>query len=74
VHLATHRRRIPAMKNITLYKPNGDSFKDYRDVVSYEATNGVLIFLWARMPGNERSAERVITSLPFFVEDDYKHA
>ncbi len=39
------------MKNITLYKPNGDSFKDYRDVVSYETTNGVLIFLWHECPG-----------------------
>jgi hypothetical protein len=62
---------MPAMKNITLYKPNGDTFKDYGDVVSYETTNGVLSFLWARQPGNERSAERIVTSLPFFVEDDF---
>ena len=39
------------MKNITLYKPNGDTFKDYGDVVSYETTNGVLLFLGHDSPG-----------------------
>jgi hypothetical protein len=72
VRLATFRRRIPAMKTITLYKSNGDVFKSYQYVITYETTNGVLSFLWTPKPGDGHSGEKVVTSLPFFVEDDYK--
>lgn len=60
------------MKNITLYKPNGDSFKEYKDVLTYGTTDGVLSFRWARQPGNEEQVEKVVTTLPFFIEDDYE--
>ena len=38
------------MKTVTLYKPNGDTFKEYGDVLSYETINGALSFRWERKP------------------------
>jgi hypothetical protein len=58
------------MKNLTLYKPNGDSFKDYKDILGYELESGTLSFRWERKPGNQTTMEKVVTNLPFFLEDD----
>ncbi len=58
------------MKTVTLYKPNGDSFKEYRDILSYETTNGTLSFRWERKPKDQTLREKVVTNLPFLLEDD----
>ena len=41
------------MTTITLYKPNGDTFKEFRDMLSYETTNGTLSFRWERKPKDQ---------------------
>ena len=58
------------MKNISLWKPNGDPFKHYPNIVTYTVEGGVLSFRWERTPKDQSTTERVVTSLPFFVDDD----
>ena len=58
------------MKNISLCKPNGEPFKHYPAIVSYTVEGGVLSFRWERTPKDQSTTQRVVTSFPFFVEDD----
>jgi hypothetical protein len=58
------------MKNVTLYKPNGDSFKSYSDVSHVETTNGILRFRFERKHGDRSTSEAIESSLPFILEDD----
>jgi hypothetical protein len=38
--------------------------------VSYTIEGGLLSFRWERTPKDQSTTERVVTSLPFFVDDD----
>lgn len=58
------------MKTITLYKHNGDTFRSFNDIYSVTTENGVLTFRWMRKPGDQGTAAKVLTTLPFYVEDD----
>ena len=58
------------MKNVTLYKPNGDPFKSYSNVSHVETTNGILRFRFEREHGDRSTSEAVESSLPFILEDD----
>jgi len=58
------------MKSITLYKYDGEIFRSFNDISSLATENGVLTFRWMRTPGDQGTAARVLTTLPFYVEDD----
>jgi hypothetical protein len=58
------------MKNVELYKPNGDSLRSYHNVSAIETTNGILRFRFEREAGDRSTLEAVETSLPFILEDD----
>jgi hypothetical protein len=58
------------MKNVNLYKPTGETFQNYPGVTSYNVENGVLSFRWERVPKDQSTTQRVVTTLPFFIEDD----
>ena len=58
------------MKNVTLYKPSGDSFRSFKDISAVETTNGILRFRFERNPGDRSTLEAIETSLPFVLEDD----
>lgn len=58
------------MKSVTIYKYNGEVFRAFNDIFSVATENGVLTFRWMRKPGDQGTASKVMTTLPFFVEDD----
>ena len=58
------------MKNVTLYKPSGDSFRSFNDISSVETTNGISRFRFETKPGDRTTLEAIETSLPFILEDD----
>ncbi|MGA2340007.1 MAG: hypothetical protein ABSF75_08940 [Terracidiphilus sp.] len=58
------------MKSITLYKYDGEIFRTFTEIFSVATENGVLTFRWMRKPGDQGTAARVMTTLPFYVEDD----
>lgn len=62
--------RGQTMKSITLYKYDGATFRTFNDIFSVATENGVLTFRWMRKPGDQGTAAKVMTTLPFFVEDD----
>lgn len=61
------------MKNVTLYKPNGEVLRSYPNISAIETTNGILRFRFEGKPGDRSTLEAIETSLPFIVEDDLKH-
>lgn len=58
------------MKSVTLYKPDGEVFKNYPQVLAHNTENGLLAFRFERKPGDRTTIEKVITNLPFILEDD----
>jgi hypothetical protein len=58
------------MKSITLYKYDGETFRSFNNIFSVATENGVLTFRWLRKAGDQSTAAKVMTTLPFFVEDD----
>lgn len=58
------------MKNITLYKPNGDTLTNYRDITGVDTEDGVLRFRRERKPNDPNSMEAITTNLPFIIADD----
>ena len=58
------------MKSVTLYKYDGTVFRAFPDIFSMATENGVLSFRWMRKPGDQGTASKVMTTLPFFLEDD----
>jgi hypothetical protein len=58
------------MKSITLYKPNGDTFRSFKDVSTVVASGGTLKFRFERKPGDRSTLEEVETSLPFILNND----
>jgi hypothetical protein len=64
------RLRGQTMKSITLYKYDGTTFRSFDDIFSLATENGVLTFRWMKKPGDQGTAARVMTTLPFYVEDD----
>jgi hypothetical protein len=61
---------IKQMQKVTLYKSNGDGFKEYQDVSAVNTDDGILRFKWERTPGDRTTMGMIITNLPFFLEDD----
>jgi hypothetical protein len=58
------------MKKVTLYKPNGDTFRSYDGISGVDASDGILCFQRERTPGDRNTLERIMTTLPFPLEDD----
>jgi hypothetical protein len=58
------------MKTLTLYKPNGDEFKVYPQILAHNTENGLLAFRFERTPGDRTTIQKVITNLPFVMDDD----
>jgi hypothetical protein len=58
------------MKSITIFKHNGDTFGTYSDIFAVSTENGILSFRWMLKPGDQSTATKVMTSLPFCLEDD----
>lgn len=58
------------MKGLTLYKPSGEIFKSYPQILAHNTENGLLAFRFERKPGDRTTIEKVITNLPFVLEDD----
>ncbi len=58
------------MKSITLYKYDGETFRTFNNIFSIATENGVLTFRWLRTLGDQSTASKVMTTLPFYVEDD----
>ena len=58
------------MKTITLYKPNGEEFKHYPQVLAHNTENGLLAFRFEQTPGDRTTIQKVLTNLPFVMDDD----
>lgn len=58
------------MKSLTLYNPNGQILKNYPHILAHNTENGLLAFRFERKPGDRTTIEKVITNLPFLLEDD----
>jgi hypothetical protein len=58
------------LKSVTLYKPNGEVLNNYPQVLAHNTENGLLAFGFERKPGDRTTIEKVITNLPFVLEDD----
>lgn len=58
------------MKSITIFKHNGETFGSYSGIFAVSTENGVLSFRWMRKPGDQSTATKVMTTLPFSLEDD----
>jgi hypothetical protein len=58
------------MKTLTLYKPNGDVFKNYPQILAHNTENGLLAFRFEQKPGDRTTIQKVITNLPFVLDDD----
>ena len=57
------------MKSVTLYLPNGDE-KNYPQVLAHNTENGLLAFRFEQEPGDRTTIKKVITNLPFVMNDD----
>jgi len=58
------------MKSVTIYKHNGETFSSYKDIFAISTENGILSFRWMLKPGDQSTASKVMTTLPFYIEDD----
>ncbi|HUN87000.1 MAG TPA: hypothetical protein VMU48_21655 [Terracidiphilus sp.] len=58
------------MKSLTLYKPNGEIFKTFPQIFAHGTENGLLSFRFERTPNDRNSIEKIITNLPFVLQDD----
>jgi hypothetical protein len=58
------------MKSITLYTPNGEPFKNYPQVLAHNTENGLLAFRYEQEPGDRTTIKKVITNLPFILNED----
>jgi hypothetical protein len=58
------------MKSLTVYSPNGELLKHYPHILAHNTENGLLAFRFERKPGDRTTIEKVITNLPFLLEDD----
>ena len=58
------------MKSITLFRPNGEEHSSYEDVSAVNASGGTLKFRCERNPGERKTLEEVVTSLPFILNDN----
>jgi hypothetical protein len=58
------------MKSITIYKHDGETFGSFPDIFAVSTENGILSFRWMRKPGDQSTATKVMTTLPFCLQDD----
>jgi hypothetical protein len=58
------------MKSLTIYKPNGEVLTNYPQILGHNTENGLLAFRFERKPGDRTTIEKIITNLPFVMEDD----
>lgn len=57
------------MQTITVYKPEGDPVT-YMDPTKVNVEGGILTFYWIKEISGK--AQKVVTNLPFFIQDDIK--
>jgi len=57
------------LKSVTLYMPTG-SEKNYPQVLAHNTENGLLAFRYEQVPGDRTTVKKVITNLPFIMDDD----
>ena len=67
--LAKPARRPQTLKSVKLYMPNGDE-KDYPQVLNHNTENGLLAFRYEQVPGDRTTIKKVITNLPFLMDDE----
>ena len=58
------------MKTLTLYKTNGDVFTVYPHILAHNTENGLLAFRFEQTPGDRTTIKKIITNLPFILDDD----
>jgi hypothetical protein len=58
------------LKSVTLYTPNGDELMKYPQVLAHNTENGLLAFRFEEKPGDRTTVRKVITNLPFLMDDD----
>ncbi len=58
------------MKALTIYDLKGEVLKTYPNIQAHNTENGLLAFRFERKPGDRSSVAKVITNLPFILEDD----
>jgi len=49
--------------------PNGEE-KDYPIVLNHNTENGLLAFRYEQVPGDRTTIKKVITNLPFLMDDE----
>jgi hypothetical protein len=57
------------LKSVTLYMPTGNE-KNYPQVLAHNTENGLLAFRYEQVPGDRTTVKKVITNLPFIMDDD----
>ena len=57
------------MKSVTLYMPTGNE-KNYPQVLAHNTENGLLAFRYEQVPSDRTTVKKVITNLPFIMDDD----
>lgn len=57
------------MKSVKLFMPNGEE-TDYPQVLNHNTENGLLAFRYEQVPGDRTTIKKVITNLPFLMDDD----
>jgi len=57
------------LKSVKLYMPSGEE-KDFPQVVNPNTENGLLAFRYEQVPGDRTTIKKVITNLPFLMDDE----
>jgi hypothetical protein len=57
------------LKSVTIYLPDGDA-KNYPQVLAHNTENGLLAFRYEQVPGDRTTIKKVITNLPFLMDDE----
>ena len=57
------------MKSVKLFLPTGGE-QNYPQVLAHNTENGLLAFRYEEVPGDRTTIKKVITNLPFVMNDD----
>jgi len=58
------------MKVVTIYNPAGEILRTFPVVLAHNTENGLLAFRFEAKPGDRTTITKIITNLPFLMEDD----
>ena len=57
-------------KSLTIFTPDGEVLKSFPHILAHNTENGLLAFRFEKKPGDRTSIQKIITNLPFLLEDD----